>query len=542
VADHTHVNSKADRREKVIGPELFQDMLIGGSRWLGDRRRIVDEMNVFPVPDGDTGTNMAMTMQKLEASLGGDFDGVDSLMKSAAHGALLGARGNSGVILSQIFKGFSDAVEGAKTLNPMLLGRALQGGSERAYQAVIKPVEGTILTVIKEAATAAALAAVEPGGSVAVVLDAALRQARQTLARTPKMLPKLREAGVVDSGGQGLVFILEGMSMVIHGDFVVDRTDRSKEKITEYRELDFQYCTEVIVTAEEKWAEDLRLRLQRDNDSLVVVSDGGIIKVHVHTNRPGQVITWAQEAGELLDVKIENMALQHTELAEPENDAEDPANLGVVAVSSGEGMKKIFESLGVCACVPGGQSMNPSTEQILEAVDKCPAGEVIILPNNKNILMSAERAAGFSKRPAVVVPTLNEPQGFAAMMEFEHNSRALECAEKMRKAINEIRVAEITTAVRDSQADGMEIKRGDLISIIDGRICFSDRDMIEIIDKTICEIAGGDFEVITFYAGEGQSAEKALEIAGKLSKSYPWIKFEAHSGGQLHYHYIISAE
>jgi len=531
-----------------ISAHKLRDMFLGGARRLCENSREIDDLNVFPVPDGDTGKNMCDTLLKMEEELGGGFGTPAEAARAAARGALFGARGNSGVILSQLLKGFADGIEdGVRAVDAIMLANALVEAADSAYQAVIKPVEGTILTVIKEASTAAALSVSGPDTPPADVLDAALVQAKLTLARTPDMLEKLRQAGVVDAGGKGAAYFLEGMLLVLQGELEVGPARVREEREAAAPELEYRYCTEAVIAAPPEFARELKDELEGDSDSLIVVGGDGVVKLHVHTNNPGIVLSLAQQGGELVDIKVDNMGRQHRELSryaaeggQFDSDGE-PGGLSVVAVVDGDGFREIFRSMGVESFVRGGQSMNPSTQEIVQAIQQAGSREVAVLPNNPNVTLAAGKAAEMVDKKVYVIPTRNIPQGFAAMIEFDHDGTPQQRVEKMTEAAGEVSVAEITRAVRDSSADGIEIHEGDFISILDGKIALSAGSVEEALEKTVGVMVENDCEIITVFGGQpaGDGWEKTVE---KLEQAFPDIEFESHFGGQPNYDYIVSGE
>ena len=535
----------------------LRDMLCGGARAVVENRDPLNRMNVFPVPDGDTGSNLAMTLARMETAMfeAGDCDTPGALADAAAQGALLGARGNSGVIMSQILRGFADGMDSQPALSPMQLAQALVSASDRAYQAVIKPVEGTILTVIKDAAGAALMSALDDKASVRAVLDAALAQARETLARTPSMLDKLRRAGVVDAGGQGLVFFFEGMLKALLGQTpaaapmpaALARAAQTQSA----GDLAFRYCTEVSFNAPPGALDAVRAALSEDSDSLVVVGAGEMVKVHVHTNRPDTVLAQALEHGELIEVKVDNMAMRHNEIIVAE--AQDTRGAGhgqepprgrtaVAAVVSGAGLQRIFRDMGASIIISGGQSMNPSTEDILNALRGAPEPEIIILPNNGNIIMAAERAAELDGRPVRVAPTRNIPQGLAALMDFDPEAPAADLEPLMREAMQSVMAAEITQAVRDSSAADFDIRENDFIAVVDGSIRACAPSLAELL-PAVCRIFDEhELELVTFYTGEPLSDHEAESLIENVKKEFPDFEYQIHRGGQPLYHFLISAE
>ena len=545
------------RRKATVGAAALCDMLIGGARNVGRNREALNRMNVFPVPDGDTGTNLALTLDRMELAVAdARFETTGALAQAAARGALLGARGNSGVIMSQILRGFADGLDSCAEVAPMELAHAFVSASDRAYQAVIKPVEGTILTVIKDAAGAAVMRSMDEGVTVPQVLNAALAQARETLARTPQMLEKLRQAGVVDAGGQGLVFFFEGMLTTLLGEApIVKRAQAAGSLETAAAPglaLDFKYCTEVSFNAPPGALDAVRGALQNDSDSLLVVGAGEMVKVHVHTNRPDIVLGEALRHGELLAVKIDNMAVQHNELMRGERAAaaheqaaaspEPTGRTAVLTVVNGDGLARIFRSFGAAGIIQGGQSMNPSAEDILNVIAARPEPEIIILPNNGNIIMAAERAAEMCGRPARVAPTHTIPEGIAAMLDFDPQASADDLATRMAGQIADVTTAEITRAVRDATTGGLEIKQDDFIAVIDGDIRATNGGIFELLCSVLDIFKEKEVELVTFYRGSDLPDADARLLVQRLSERFPDLDFELHDGGQPLYPLIISGE
>lgn len=547
-----------DANTTELDVSRLRDMLVGGARAVVENQGPLNRMNVFPVPDGDTGTNLAMTLTRMEAAMAeaGDCHTPGALADTAAQGALMGARGNSGVIMSQILRGFADGMDSQPALSPMELAQALISASDRAYQAVIKPVEGTILTVIKDAAGAALMRALDEDTTIRSVLDAALTQARETLARTPTMLEKLRKAGVVDAGGQGMVFFLEGMLKALLGQVPAFKRSYAATPsldISEAEDLAFKYCTEVSFQAPPGALDAVRAALQHDTDSLVVVGAGEMVKVHVHTNHPDAVLAEALQHGDLLQVKVDNMALQHNEIIsgqtqenghspDPGQELQPQGRTAVAAVANGPGLVRIFRDLGATIIIDGGQSMNPSTEDILNALRSAPEPELIILPNNGNIVMAAERAADMDGRPVRVVPTDNVPQGFAALMDFDPDASADELADRMLDSMDSVMVAEITQAVRNTNTNDLNIRENDYIAVIDGDVRANSADLFALL-CSVCEtFTDADLELITIYTGADMPDEQAQLLFDKLKDQYPDFEYETHRGDQPLYHFLISGE
>lgn len=556
---------------KKVNGATFRAMLVAGANRLETNKHRVDEMNVFPVPDGDTGTNMSHTMTAaIKEVLNSEGTTVAELASALKNGALRGARGNSGVILSQLFSGMAKSLKENKSMDGIALAVALHGGVEKAYKAVMKPKEGTILTVARAAAEAAVAAAVEKG-SAEEVLQAAIDAGNETLAKTPDMLPVLKEAGVVDAGGQGLMVIYQGwMDALTSGGecepLIALASAPAKEEETERKSsapqgafstesIRFAYCTEFIAEkvdkAEEK-EEELRSFLSSLGDSLVLVTDTNLVKVHVHTNDPGLVIQKATSLGELTSVKIENMRLQHQNIleiaseektAEPEKPAAPRKREGFVAVSTGDGFKALFESLGVDFVITGGQTMNPSTEDILNAAAEVNADTVYVLPNNKNIILAAQQAAEMlTDKELIVIPTKSVPQGITALVNFMPDGDPKETAAAMTESLATVQTGQVTFAVRDTHMGSFDIKENDILALLDDEICCVGQDLEETTKQLIAKMAAKDPAVVTVYYGADVEEGTANKLAESVSELCPEAQCELYDGGQLLYYYIISAE
>ncbi|MFH1537697.1 MAG: DAK2 domain-containing protein [bacterium] len=526
----------------TIDTQTLRMMFIHASRTVSLNRELVDRLNVFPVPDGDTGTNMSLTLKKMEEALGEPAETPGELARKAARNALMGARGNSGVILSQILRGLAEELGPGPQVGPAQFAHSLVHAADCAYQAVIKPVEGTILTVAKDAAAAAMIRATEDRPSIKSVLDAAISQARVTLAHTPQMLDKLKQAGVVDAGGQGFVNFLEGMRAGLLGETIAEPVVESLEKAAAETllKLPFLYCTEVNIIASDSVIPGLRGALEKGTDSLMVVGNNDMVHVHVHTNDPGMVLSHAVKFGELADVKVDNMRLQHNERI---REVIEGAKVAVVAVVAGEGMKSIFSSLSdAVVFVEGGQSMNPSTEEILNAVKASRADEIIILPNNPNIILSASKVKELTDKKIHVVPTKTMPHGLSALVEFDPDRPADESVQAMKRMADSISVAEITTAVRDAFMDGVEVRKGQAIAILDGKLLAAEDGYRKTLEATIENMIEKNAELVTLYSGEGISDDEAEEVRGSLGEKFPDVEFELHNGGQPHYMFLVSGE
>ncbi|WP_346726566.1 DAK2 domain-containing protein [Bianquea renquensis] len=555
---------------KSIQVAKFRQMIIAGANRLEEHKHSVDELNVFPVPDGDTGTNMSLTMMSAAREVlnaeGADIPGV---AKALSSGALRGARGNSGVIVSQLFRGFYKGLRDVQEIDTATLSTALQLGVETAYKAVMKPKEGTILTVAREIADKALELAMR-SEDVVEVLEEALRYGSETLAKTPDMLPVLKEAGVVDAGGQGLLYIYYGMldALKAEDDTVgnlttVDGTkgehgNSSAQAVFSTESITFGYCTEFIVNgvkdAEAK-EDEFRAYLSGIGDSLVVVADEDLIKIHVHTNDPGLAIQKGLSYGYLSNMKIDNMRLQHqnTLSMEPEHKKEEPLpksspqapakEIGFIAVSLGDGLDEIFRQLGVDYVIPGGQTMNPSTEDILNAVDMVNAKTILILPNNKNIILAAQQAALLlEEKTLLVVPSKSVPQGITAMLNYMMDQDANANFEAMTQSLETVTTGQVTYAVRDTHMGDFDIKKDDILALMDGDLQEVGKELDETSKKIMDRIMGQEPELVTIYYGEDVKESQAQELAKYVSDGYDGVDVEVQYGGQPLYYYIISAE
>lgn len=535
---------------REINGNILVNMFISGANNLINNRQKVDEMNVFPVPDGDTGTNMSMTMKSCVQGLRKSEDlGVSEIIKSVANDTLRGARGNSGVILSQLMRGMRKAFDGCTVCDVKLFAKAFKSASDCAYRAVMKPTEGTILTV----ARAMAECAVEYESQVddfqeffALVTDAG----NKALMSTPDLLPKLKQAGVVDSGGQGLMYIIEGMYYYISKNKIIELSESETEETSgsaqsEDEEITFAYCTECIVEKEikNKSAFKFKAAIEPIGDSMVFVDDDDIVKVHIHTNNPDTVLAEALKVGALSSVKIENMRIQHSNIIKEKTKEEKPKQkYGIIAVAVGEGIVESLKGLGVNRIIEGGQTMNPSTDDICSAMEDINAENIFVFPNNKNIIMAAEQAKKLSKANVIVVPTTSVTQAMSAMLAFDEELSCEENEAAFLEAISQVKSAQITNAVRDTSVDGIEIKRDEYLVIVDGKIRASDKELPKAVYDAVDNMADDDTAVITLFYGEDVSKEDAEEIKNSLEEKYDECDVFLHSGGQSVYHYLISAE
>lgn len=552
-----------------ITTSLLQEMVEAAATRLGKQAEYVNSLNVFPVPDGDTGTNMGMTMDNgAKAVSDQTASTVGEVGQILSKGLLMGARGNSGVITSQLFRGFGQSIKGKIELDGKDLASAFQSGVEVAYKAVMKPVEGTILTVSRGAATAAIKKA-ESTDDAVEVMRAALEGAKAALAKTPEMLPVLKEVGVVDSGGQGLVFIYEGFLSALTGEYIASEDfQATPATMTEMinaehhksvaghvatEDIKFGYCTEIMVALKQGPTyvkdfdyEEFRNYLSNLGDSLLVVNDDEIVKVHVHTEDPGLVMQEGLKYGALVKVKVDNMRNQHDAQVQKEEAVETeqsaPKDFALITVVAGDGLADIFKSQGVDYVISGGQTMNPSTEDIVKAIEQVNAKNVIILPNNKNIFMAAQSAAEVVDVNAAVVETRTVPQGFTSLLAFDPSQSIEANVEAMTASLSDVTSGSVTLAVRDTTIDGLEIHENDILGMVDGKILVSTPDMDQAILDTFDKMIDEDSEIVMIYVGEEGNKEQAQTIADKLEAAHEDIEVEIFQGDQPVYPYIFSVE
>lgn len=522
-------------------------LLAAGLTWLEKHSEAINALNVFPVPDGDTGTNMLLTMQAAYAEIAeSPEDAVSEIAQAASYGALMGARGNSGVILSQILRGFARSLENKQTFNATEFASALQEASATAYKGVIKPVEGTILTVIREVAEAAVRAAAD-SDDLRYVLEIVTHHAREAVAHTPSLLPVLREAGVVDAGGQGLFIILEGMNRYIRGESVAEATGltRAIDLHLTTPEEGYGYDVQFIITGQHLDVNEIRANIARMGESTLVVGDANTVKVHVHTPQPGDPLNYGAQLGSLSRVIVENLQEQYQEFilgrVQPTT-PEKPCPIAIVAVASGVGLMRVMESLGASAVVPGGQSMNPSTEELLNAIEETGAEEVILLPNNSNVILAAQQAQALSDKKVKVIPTKTIPQGISALLAFNYQADLETNALSMERAAEEIQTGEITIANRDVQINGLDIKEGQIIGLVNGELTTSALTIEDAVRQVLAQMHAEEGEILTIYYGETITEEEAEALAEMISKEYPDLETEVVDGGQPHYPYILSIE
>ena len=543
---------------KIDGAMLKQ-MLLSAAKFLEDNKETVNALNVFPVPDGDTGTNMSLTMQSAAKEiLALKTDKLGEVAKALSKGSLKGARGNSGVILSQLFRGFAEFLKDYEQVDTVQFAKALMGGSDKAYKAVMKPVEGTMLTVARVTAEKSVKIANETkdfSGFFSRILDVA----KDTLDNTPNLLPVLKQAGVVDSGGMGVLYIMMGAANALDEDFDLDISSFDAKDISlpsfsdtdSSQSIEFGYCTEFFIKNLHPYIKDediekLKQKLERLGDSIVVVGDMDLIKVHFHTNMPGKGLQLGLRFGELSNIKIDNMREQHShnmeyaELAMADNSPEK--DFGILSVAMGEGIANLFKDLNADYIIEGGQTMNPSIEDILNAANKVRAKEIFILPNNSNIVLSAKQAAELSDKPIHVIPTKSIPQGLAALIAYNPELPIDENNNLMLKAIEQVKTGQVTYAVRDSNFDNQQIQEGDFMGLSNGTIMTVGKDIETVTQDLLKHMVDEDDEIITLLYGKDAEEETTNQILAFLEDTYPDIEVELLDGGQPLYYYIISVE
>nr|WP_207198847.1 DAK2 domain-containing protein [Peribacillus sp. TH14] len=546
----------------------FAEMIIQGANHLAANAQMVDALNVFPVPDGDTGTNMNLSMTSGAKEVQNNVqEHIGKVGTSLSRGLLMGARGNSGVILSQLFRGFAKAIEHKSEINSEEFAQAFDAGVQTAYKAVMKPVEGTILTVAKDAAKQAVSSAAKHQDLIQV-MEEIVAEANASLKRTPDLLPVLKEVGVVDSGGQGLVFVYEGFLAVLKGEALPVRSANgpSMDELVSAEhhmnvqghmnteDIVFGYCTEFMVRLEsDKLAnnsfdeEKFRNDLSEYGDSLLVISDDEVVKVHIHSEQPGNCLNYGQQYGSLIKMKIDNMREQHTAIVGETNASlqtkpKSKEKYGVVSVAMGTGISELFKSIGAKSVIEGGQTMNPSTEDIVKAVEEANAEHVIILPNNKNIIMAANQAADVLGDYVTVIPTKTVPQGMAALLAFNPSQDASENKKAMIEALSHVKTGQITYAVRDTNIDGLTIKTGDFMGIDEGTIKVKDKDKSQAAKDLLSEMINEDSEILTILYGEDATKEEVEDLVAFCNDNFEDVEVEVHNGKQPLYSFIFSIE
>ena len=549
---------------KEIDSKKFRDMVRVATHRLGRNAEFINSLNVFPVPDGDTGTNMNLTIESgAKAVAQNNSDSVGDLTESLAKGMLMGARGNSGVISSQLFRGVYKATQGMKTLNAQELANAFSNGVATAYKGVMKPVEGTILTVARIGAQEGANKANETD-DVAEVMKAIVEGAKRALKSTPDLLPVLKQVGVVDSGGQGLLFIYEGFLEGLLGEEFADRYQPDEGEMDEMinamhhqsvqsqlstKDIANGYCTEIMVdlTADVPAKktfnlDEFREHLSKLGDSLLAVSDEEVAKVHIHTEQPGAVFAYGSQFGQLGKIKIDNMRIQHETIVNNNEENQESVDFAVIAVASGNGIRKLFESEGVNRIISGGQTMNPSTQDIIDSIKKSGAKKAIVMPNNGNIIMAAKQAAEVSDIPVGIVPTKTISQGLTAMLSFDPDDSLADNVANMTDALDTVVSGEVTKANRDTTINDIAIHQGDFLGIVDGDIKVAASDLIVAASSMIEKMLDEDSEIITIMYGRDSNKKEAQKLVDELKKKHDDLEFELHDGGQPVYNFLISVE
>lgn len=541
---------------KIIDGSLLRDAFKGGARLLEVNKSYVDSLNVFPVPDGDTGTNMSMTMSSAIKELNEvESSDLDDIVKAVARGALKGARGNSGVILSQIIKGIANVISDVRQVTTKVFADALECAAEVAYKAVTKPKEGTILTVIRVVAESASAYA-SKFNDFLPFFEALLKKGEEILSQTPDMLPVLKKAGVVDSGGKGLLYVFEGFYMVLAGKPLPDAptadsgdrpmtADDFNADIHDLDDIKYAYCTEYFIVnikkdiTEEDIAK-LKDKLMAIGDSVIVIGDVYLVKVHVHTNQPNRALYYALQLGEIDKIKIENMLQQNRELQQQREDNKKP--IAMLSVCAGDGIASMFKDLMVDKVVEGGQTMNPSVDDILSEIEKINADAVIVLPNNKNIILAAEQAKELTNKKVSVLPTKNIAQGIAAAIAFDPEQDLDTNCINMRAAFDGVQCGQVTHAVRTTQMDGFDLKEGDIIGLDDKMIIATGSDAEQTAKMVVDKMVSDDSTLINIYFGEGITEEEAQKLADEIGEKYDECDVCTYYGGQPHYYYLISIE
>jgi DAK2 domain fusion protein YloV len=540
---------------KSIAGQDLREMLSAATSWLEKSSAEIDTLNVFPVPDGDTGTNMMLTMRStMEEAYRAPDHSASGVAHAMAKGALMGARGNSGVILSQIWRGLAQGLEGKESFTATDMANAFQQSALIAYKGVSDPVEGTMLTVMKEAAAEAQAQVAAGNDDIISVLEATVNAAGNSVADTPRLLKVLREAGVVDAGGQGLYTILEGALRFLKGEVELMRLRKPQIIVSELPhvtplpqavgvdEVPYGYCTEFVLKGEKFKPDTIKKRLERKGESLIVVGDDSTVRVHIHTLNPGSIIHWATRLGTLHQVSIRNMDEQHQDYLEMQKERMPTADTAVIAVASGDGLSEVFASLGVAVVVPGGQTMNPSTKDLLQAVESTFSDKVIILPNNKNIVLTANQVPSLTEKTVVVVPSTTIPQGVVALLAFDYEADFKTNTEIMEKALTSVRSIEITRAVRSTKVNGLKIKRKQPIGLLDGDLVAAGDSEFDVINKLLARLNLKEAEVVTIYYGEDVEESETEQISASIKEQHPQLQIEIVRGGQPHYSYIVSVE
>ena len=522
--------------------------------WLEKNATVINALNVFPVPDGDTGTNMLLTMQSVMAEAERAQDTVASeIARAMAKGALMGARGNSGVILSQIMKGFATGLTDKEKFGPCELADALDQASTAAYAGLSQPREGTMLTVIKDAAAAAKNGAAQNGHDLVALMEMVVEEARNSVERTPQLLDVLRDAGVVDAGGQGVYIILEGILYYLKDEEISVEPEKRDAPVIKQpapvtagsvsgNEKAYGYCTEMIIKGDELRQDQIRHWVESQGESVLVVGDEDTVKIHVHTLHPGTIIEFAISLGTVHDLKIQNMDDQHEDFLQIPGRPEKLTDIAVVAVVAGEGLQEAFRSLGATAVIPGGQTMNPSCSDILQTINSVSSDQVIVLPNNKNVIPSARQAAELTEKTVKVLPTRSIPQGLSAMVCFNGEAGLNKNLAEMSRCQYQVRSVEITTAVRDARVSELQIKKGNYIGLIDGDIKVACDSLDQAVFQSLEVVDAGSAGIVSLFYGDQVEDDEAAELGDSIKEKYPDLDIEVIRGSQPHYSYIISVE
>jgi DAK2 domain fusion protein YloV len=538
----------------VAGQDL-REMFSAATSWLEKSSADIDALNVFPVPDGDTGTNMMLTMRStMEEAYRAPDHSASGVAQAMAKGALMGARGNSGVILSQIWRGLAQGLKGKESFTAVDLANALKQSALIAYKGLSNPVEGTMLTVMKDAAAAAQSQVVDGNDDIISVLEATVNAAGDSVANTPSLLQVLREAGVVDAGGQGLYTILEGALRYLRGETELMRLRKPQIIVSELphttplpqaagvEEVPYGYCTEFMLKGEQLDPDNIRKRLEKKGESLIVVGDDSTVRIHIHTLEPGNIVRFATKLGTMHQVSIRNMDEQHQDFLEMQKERMPTTDTAVVAVASGDGLTDVFVSLGAAAVVPGGQTMNPSTKDLLQAVESTLCDKVIILPNNKNIVLTANQVQSLTQKKVKVVPVVTIPQGVVALLAFDYEADFNTNVQIMEKAMSSVRSIEITRAVRSTKVNNMKIKRKQPIGLLDGDLVAVGDSNLDVVNQILAKLDLDKAEVVTIYYGADADSVEAEQISASITERQPQLQIEVIRGGQPHYSYIISVE
>jgi DAK2 domain fusion protein YloV len=540
---------------KLIAGKDLREMFSAASSWLEKSSAEIDALNVFPVPDGDTGTNMMLTMRStIEEAYRAPDGSVSAIAESMAKGALMGARGNSGVILSQIWRGMAQKLANKESFDAADLSEALQEAATVAYKGVSNPVEGTMLTVMKDTAAAAREKVAEGNDNIIEVMEAAVNSAASSVANTPSLLKVLKDAGVVDAGGQGIYTIFEGALRYLRGETELMRLRKPQIIVSELPhttslpqaigvdEVPYGYCTEFLLKGEKLEPELLKKRLGKRGESLIVVGDDSAVRIHIHTLDPGAIVRMATKLGTMHQVSIRNMDEQHQDFLEMQKERMPTTDAAVIAVAAGDGITDVFSSLGAAGVVPGGQTMNPSTKDLLQAVEATFAENIILLPNNKNIIATANQVQSLTKKKIAVIPTRSIPQGVVALLAFDYEADFKTNTDIMTRALSTVKSIEITRAIRSTKVNGLKIKRKQPIALLDGELLAADDSNLDIVHKVLGELDLDKAEVLTIYYGEDAETEEAEQIGASITEQHPQLQVEVIRGGQPHYDYIISVE